>query len=71
MVSTARGRLLRAGFVTRSGGVPMIKKKKRLNLARETLVSLSAKELKEVQGGAVTMAGAACEPSGIRPCPGG
>jgi hypothetical protein len=46
----------------------MIKAKK-LKLARETIVTLKAKELEVAQGGVVTMPGAACEPSGIRPCP--
>jgi hypothetical protein len=46
----------------------MIKIKK-LKLTRETIVTLKAKELDVAQGGVVTMPGAHCEPSGIRPCP--
>ena len=46
----------------------MIKAKK-LKLAREVLAMLSTKELRDAQGGVVTTPGAACEPSGIRPCP--
>lgn len=46
----------------------MIKAKK-LKLAHETIATLSTKVLEVVQGGVVTMPGAACEPSGIRPCP--
>jgi hypothetical protein len=46
----------------------MIKAKK-LKLARETIVTLSARKLEVAQGGVVTMPGAHCEPSGIRPCP--
>jgi hypothetical protein len=46
----------------------MIKVKK-LKLARETIVTLSAKTLEVAQGGVVTMPGAHCEPSGILPCP--
>lgn len=44
-------------------------KVKKLKLARETIVTLQAKELEVAQGGVVTTPGAACEPSGIRPCP--
>ena len=46
----------------------MIKAKK-LKLARETIATLSTKVLEAAQGGAVSAPGAACEPSGIRPCP--
>jgi len=48
----------------------MIKTKK-LKLARETLVQLSLTKLEEVRGGVQTIANGKCEPSGIRPCPGG
>lgn len=46
----------------------MIKNKKKLKVARETLVMLSKAELDAVAGGVVTVEGAKCEPSGIRPC---
>lgn len=46
----------------------MIKAKK-LALAREVIAMLSTKELQGAQGGVVSAPGAACEPSGIRPCP--
>jgi len=46
----------------------MIKAKK-LKLAREVLAMLSTKELRDAQGGIDSAAPAACEPSGIRPCP--
>jgi hypothetical protein len=50
----------------------MIKTKK-LNLAREILLTLSSHDLQVVQGGATTRSAApvACEPSGVRMCPKG
>ena len=49
----------------------MIKSKKKLKVARETLVTLSNVRLEAVAGGVVTVAGAKCEPSGIIACHGG
>jgi hypothetical protein len=47
------------------------KSKQKLKVARETLVMLSKANLEAVAGGVVTVAGAKCEPSGIRACDGG
>jgi hypothetical protein len=49
----------------------MIKSKKKLKVARETLVSLSNAKLEVVVGGFVTVANGKCEPSGIIACHGG
>ena len=49
----------------------MIKSKKKLKVARETLAMLSNAKLEAVAGGVVTVANAKCEPSGIIACHGG